>query len=818
MNWRPQIDAHGKYALALLIGSYLKNVFRKGAASEVAEKHVLGEITCQGTSLLVPEVAEKSYFLAAAGLRVAKRSAQNKRFSAASSAVPKSRGRWVLPILSGLMLVVGAAAQEPAQKAAQQRDTAEQHFHSAQTFQLAGDYEKSAAEYREAIARALQHLGNLRVSQGKYTEGIDLLETAAHIQPKYSDAAIDLAIAQLQSGALAKSKPLVEDVLKQDRANFRALNLMGKIYFIEGDFQKAADDLQAALKLEPDFDVAYSLALADLKLKKIVEANVLFDEMLASIKPSAELHALIGVAYRETGYLDQAVTHFAKAVSLDAKHPHAHASLALTYLLQGPQKYTEAGEQFEAELAIDPDDYASNYFLGIIRLREHKLAEAEKWFDQATKLRPDDPDAFFNLGQAYLEQGAFEKVIPILQKSVALSKDPGHNDFQVARAHEMLGQAWQELGKEVESASEKARAKQVRSGQPRSAQAPSPEGAVDNVAVQVGRSGQQELRTVLMKTPANAASTSAQEAEYVRSVSQWVGDAYHNLGVIDARGGRFQDAVAEFQHAAHWNSNIEALDRNWGVAAFRANLYQEAILPLERQLRRKPDDMRVREMLGLSYFMTDKFAESAKMLGPISDQLPNDPALLYAAGVSLVRTGDVKHGGEVFSRMLEQNANVPEVHLMLAKAYAEQAEYEQAQAEISRALELNPKLGEAHYHAGMVYFKQGRLEDAMRELQAELSLNPRYVPAMYQLAYVRIAQHEMDEAIHLLTDVIAQQPSYADAYYQLGKAMLEKGDLKGAIQNLETRQGRNDEAERALQKYQELTEKRQTAGNPKPQN
>ena len=76
MNWRPQIDAHGKYALALLIRSYLKNVFRKGTASEVAEKHGLGEITCQGTSLLVLEVAEKSYFLAAAGLRVAKRTEQ----------------------------------------------------------------------------------------------------------------------------------------------------------------------------------------------------------------------------------------------------------------------------------------------------------------------------------------------------------------------------------------------------------------------------------------------------------------------------------------------------------------------------------------------------------------------------------------------------------------------------------------------------------------------------------------------------------------------------------------------------------------------
>src|SRR5713101_4471493 len=379
--------------------------------------------------------------------------AQNKHFSAASSAVPKSLRRWVLPILSGLMVVLGGAGQVPDQKAAQQRDTAEQHFHSAQTFQLAGDYEKAAADYREAIARALQHLGNLRVSQGKYTDGIDLL------------------IAWLQSGTLAKSKPLVEDVLKQDGENFRALNMMGKIYFMEGDFQKAADDLQAALKLEPDFDVAYSLALADLKLKKVADANVLFDEMLASIKPSAELHALIGIAYRETGYLDQAVSHFAKAVSLDAKHPHTHSSLALTYLLQGPQKYIEAYQQFEAELAIDPDDYASYYFLGVIQLREHKWAEAEKWFDQATKLRPDDPDAFFNLGQAYLGQGAFEKAIPVLRKSVALTKDPGHNDFQVARAHEMLGQAWQELGKEVESASEKARAKQIRSGQPRSAQA-----------------------------------------------------------------------------------------------------------------------------------------------------------------------------------------------------------------------------------------------------------------------------------------------------------------------------------------------------------
>src|SRR5262249_38829869 len=155
-----------------------------------------------------------------------------------------------------------------------------------------------------------------------------------------------LAIAHFQRGSLEKSRPLVDEVLKQDQQNVRALNLMGKICFMEGDYQNAADHLQAALRLEPDFEVAYSLALSYLKLKKVADATSLFDEMLASTKSAAEMHALVGIAYRETGYLEQAIDHFTKAISLDARHPHTHSSLALTYMGQGAEKYPEAGREF----------------------------------------------------------------------------------------------------------------------------------------------------------------------------------------------------------------------------------------------------------------------------------------------------------------------------------------------------------------------------------------------------------------------------------------------------------------------------------------
>jgi len=34
--------------------------------------------------------------------------------------------------------------------------------------------------------------------------------------------------------------------------------------------------------------------------------------------------------------------------------------------------------------------------------------------------------------------------------------------------------------------------------------------------------------------------------------------------------------------------------------------------------------------------------------------------------------------------------------------------------------------------------------------------------------------------------VLGEQPDFADARYELGKALLQKGDVKGSIENLET--------------------------------
>src|SRR5260370_34658008 len=380
--------------------------------------------------------------------------------------------------------------------------------------------------------------------------------------------------------------------------------------------------------LQPDFDTGYLLALANLELKKTAQARVIFDEVLASAKPNASTHALIGLAYRETGYFEQAVAHFSKAIELEPQKPRLRSALGLTYFLQGPPGYAKAREQLLAELAITPDDFSSLYYLGMIAAGEKKTSEAEKWFERAAAAHPDEPDAWFRLGQAYFEDAKWEQALAALRKSSSLTAQEG-GQADLAPIHELMGKVLEKLGRHNDAESEAAQAEQLRSQQtkPESQQKPNST-AESGKAEQIGRSGPQELRSMLLQTLHGAELPNTQEKDYIKRMSALLGEAYHNLGVIDARASRYVDAASEFAEAARWNPNIDKLDHNWALAAFRAQRYDQAILPLEREVRRTPNDSNFRQMLGLSYYKTDQFTKRAEMLRPIMDELPDNPGLL----------------------------------------------------------------------------------------------------------------------------------------------------------------------------------------------
>ena len=703
----------------------------------------------------------------------------------------------------------------PSGKAGAAKDPVEEHYRAAETFQLAGDLTAAESEYRRVISLVLQRLAAIRVLAQDQQQALVFLQSASAADPSDMDAQMGLASLYSRSGELAKSEAILRSMLAKDEHQVRAKNLLGKLLFLQGDYNAAAEQLRAALAESSDTDVAYSLALTYLKLNKLQDAANVFDEMFNSLGSSPELHILVGRAYREGGQFDLAAAEFRKALALDPNVARAHSYLGIVYLLdRGDAALAEARTEFEAELLRNPEDYSSHYNLGVIHLKQHEFTLAEQELAKAIQLLPDSPDAYFYLGQARLQAGKSKEAVPQLEKSIQLY---GSASKAAQPAHEALSKAFENIGRHTEAQRESETARELGRA----------EGETGPNGLPAKLSSGKEMRALLMPA-APSAKTPEVPREYLAGLQEALGNAYHNLGVIHAQRSAYPEAAGLFAEAAKWSPGIKALDRNWGIASFRANQYEVAIDPLQRHVHSNPEDSNARQMLALSYFMTKNYAKAAETFRPILSALPDNPSLLYAAGASLAKTGDSTGASEIFRRMLVQNPNAAEVHLFLGEAHAQNKEDDEALKEFSRALELNPKLPEANYGRGMIRLRQGKLEQAEADFRAELAANPGDPSAEYRLGHVLLLQHKQAEAIELLTDVVRQKPNDADPYYELGKALLEKGDLKPATDRLETavrlgpeqpyayyqlslayrRQGRAQDAETTLQQYERLRHKK----------
>src|SRR5260370_3726003 len=124
-----------------------------------------------------------------------------------------------------------------------------------------------------------------------------------------------------------------------------------------------------------------------------------------------------------------------------------------------------------------------------------------------------------------------------------------------------------------------------------------------------------------------------------------------------AKDSNFSEAAEFFKHAAARKPDLPGLDRNWGFASFRAELYSEAVPPLERQLRAHPDDSFIRQLLGLSYSVLENSAKVVDVLHPFLEHPPDDPGLLFAWGPALVRTRQTEPPANSFRRLLAHTAD-----------------------------------------------------------------------------------------------------------------------------------------------------------------
>jgi len=752
------------------------------------------------------------------------------------------------PLLLIFFFMLGAATTRAADDPA---ILLKRNFESAKSALASGDLPEAERRYHQTIALGLRQVANISVSESRFDEATRELDQALKFAPADPEIALEAAIAWFRAGDLGKARQLAQAVVAAHPRQARAQDVLGRIELYRGDFPAAIHALQASIALNNDFETSYFLGLAYLKAKRLTDAQEWFQQLQGTMEDSAALHVLLGRAYSICHFPEPAVAEFRKAVQLDPKYPRAHELLGYSLLeFRGEEAYPQARLEFERELKLHPDDYNALLLLGIsdVALRDFPAAEAALL--RASRLRPSESFAYLYLGEIYSETKRLPQAVEALEKYIHLVPDPREIPRDVSRAYYLLGQNFRRLGRLDEAQKALANSQRYREAKFRyDAQhifdepaAPSDgeshtsghiAGLLESSAGDQQKSTeamvqggvQENLSAQRPPAPEQTAESKASK-EYRAFASEILASSYNDLGVMRAKVSNFVDAAELFKQAGAWNPALPGLDRNWGLAAYRAELYPEAVPPLERQLAAHPDDQLVRQLLGISYFIAENFSKTAEVLRPFLKAPPDDPGLLFAWGTALVRTHQPDLAMEMFRRLLQQNAGNPSVHLLLGQAHAQQKDYPQALAELKAALQLDPRLPEAHYYEGLVYLHQSAFEPAAQEFRAELELRPADPLSTYHLGYALLAQGHPEDAVPLFRDVIKALPAYESAFFELGRALLQQGDTAGAIENLETarklvpdhdatyfqlsqayrRAGRAQEAQQALAAFQKLIE------------
>ena len=174
----------------------------------------------------------------------------------------------------------------------------------------------------------------------------------------------------------------------------------------------------------------------------------------------------LGVLYKSQGRLDEAETHFRALLATSPDIVHARLNLADLLLRQGRWReaetechealtYADTGGEAQKMLALialrfrSDSERALKYAAVAVQLAPDaptwltrgvalkdlgRMVEAERAYRQALALEPDAPDAWFNLGNLYRDQGR------VARARVAYARVAGRDTPLGARARDMIAE------------------------------------------------------------------------------------------------------------------------------------------------------------------------------------------------------------------------------------------------------------------------------------------------------------------------------------------------------------------------------------------
>jgi len=486
--------------------------------------------------------------------------------------------------------------------------------------------------------------------------------------------------------------------------------LLGRLYRLNNDLQKAEAELKTAVKLDPGSEEAVT-TLAILYTDEGDTAHAL--QVLSAVPDSArsaKLYAALGAAYEQRKDYKSAIDAFHHAVVLDRDNLDAIRGLAEN--LQNDGQLDAALEQYKVIVDSNPEDAESYVRMAEIYRRQGKYDLALDSLKKADTLAPDQAQVAYNMAAVYQSQGRYDDAIKILQDLLKKTEknDPAYSQGERnnrAIFLERLGLIYRE--QENYPAAVETFRKMLPLGEEnersaygdiidtyREAKQWPQATAVAKEAVQK-MPGDRELRMVLDAQLADTGEVDKAVAD-VRSMLK--GDAadrdiYVRLGVIYARAKRWKDAEEALAKAEQLSTKADDKAAVWflsGDTFQRQKRFDEAEAEFKKVLASiSPSDPQAAATLNyLGYMNADRGVKLEESLNYIKQAVafePTNGAYLDSLGWVYFKLGKYDLAEENLAKAAVHMGSDPTVQEHLGDLYQKTGRLKLAAAHWERAVQ-----------------------------------------------------------------------------------------------------------------------------------
>jgi len=481
--------------------------------------------------------------------------------------------------------------------------------------------------------------------------------------------------------------------------------LLGRLYRLNNDLEKAESEFKTAVKLQPDSEEAVT-TLAYLYNEE-GDSNRAISALnsVPDSSRSARLYSALGYTYEQQKNYKEAISAYRHAIELDRDNLDAIRGLAQNLLNDG--QTDAAMEQYKIIADANPEDAQTYIKMAEIYKRQGKFDLALDTLKKSESLLQDSIEVPYQIATVYQAQGRYDEAAQALQKLLEKTEKPDNSYNQGERSNravflERLGSIYRDQGNS-QSALDTFRKmlplgddnavhgyQEIIDTYREAKQWPQATAAAREAVQKIPADRSLKLVLASQEADSGHADTALQQVKGMLKGSADDREVYLALANMNSRLKRWTDAEEALNKAGELSTKPD--DKEYvtyitGSVYERQKKYDEAEQAFKQVLASDPQNATTLNYLG--YMLADRGIRLDEALGYIKKAVELDPAngaYLDSLGWVYYKLGKYDLAEENLTKAIQRTPNDPTVQDHIADVYQKTGRLRLAALHWERAL------------------------------------------------------------------------------------------------------------------------------------